>query len=196
VDVIGIGPAVQRDHTLAVVTGWAAIGFSALYLISDLVELAQDGFSPGQLAITYAAEAAIPFLLLGLYALQRPAIGRLGLVSAAAYAYTFVFFTGTVLYALVADVPNWDALVNSMPGWINVHSVLMIVAGTGFGVAVVRARVLPRWTGLALIAGMVLIAVAAVLPAAAGTAAAAVRDLAFLGMGAAVLRAARFTEGR
>jgi hypothetical protein len=33
--------------------------------------------------------------VIGLYMVQRPQIGRLGQLSAVAYAYGFVFFTGT-----------------------------------------------------------------------------------------------------
>ena len=89
--------------------GAAAVGFSILYLISDLVELAQGGFSTAQLFLTYVAEAAIPLFVLGLYALQRPAIGRLGLLGAIGYAYAYVFFTSTVVYALLQDTPDWSA---------------------------------------------------------------------------------------
>ena len=65
----------------------------------------------------------------------------------------------------------------------------MVLAGLGFGSAVVRARVLPRWTGIALIAGVVLVALSQNLPEAAQTIAAAIRALGFAGMGAALLRA-------
>jgi hypothetical protein len=63
----------------------------------------------------------------------------------------------------------------------------MVVAGVGFGVAVIRARVLPWWTGATLIAGMLLMAVTVGLSAAAQTASAGVRDLAFAAMGATLL---------
>jgi hypothetical protein len=168
--------------------GWSAVAFSVLYLVSDLIELFQGGFSTLQLSITYAAEAAIPLFVLGLYAVQRPRIGRLGLVAALAYAYTFVFFTSTVVYALIDHTTDWDALTARFGAWITVHSALMVVAGIAFGVAVVRAGVLPRWTGVTLALGMVLMTIATVLPDAAQTAAAGVRDLAFAGMGVALLR--------
>jgi hypothetical protein len=158
-----------------------------VYLLSDLIELAQGGFSTGQLALTYAAEAAIPLVVLGLFAVQRPRIGALGLIGAATYAYTFVFFTSTVVYAIVNQTHDWNELTTQLGGWIAVHSVLMVLAGVMFGAAVIRAGVLPRWTGVTLIAGMVLLAITARLPAAAQTMAAAVRDVAFAGMGAALL---------
>jgi hypothetical protein len=64
----------------------------------------------------------------------------------------------------------------------------MLLAGVLLGIAVILTAVLPRWTGIALISGMVFIAIASVLPDVAQTAAAGVRDVAFAGMGAALLR--------
>jgi len=168
--------------------GVAAVAFSALYFVSDVIELAQDGFSTFQLSLTYAAEAAIPLFVLGLYALQRPRIGSLGLVGAVAYAYVYVFFTGTVTYALVNGTDAFDALSDTMGAWMTVHGALMVLAGLAFGLAVVRARALPGWTGVALILGVVLVAVSSALPDVVQTAAAGVRDLAFAGMGVSLLR--------
>jgi hypothetical protein len=165
----------------------STVVFSALYLISDVLELAQGGFSTAQLVLTYAAEAAIPLFVIGLYALQRPRIGRAGLASAIAYAYAFVYFTGTVTYALVEHTADWDTLQRRLGIWLTLHSVLMVAAGIGFGIAVIRARVFPRWTGATLIAGMVLMAIASGLPGAAQTVSAGVRDLAFAAMGATLL---------
>jgi hypothetical protein len=173
---------------IAALTGIAAVAFSVLYFVSDLIELVQGGFSTPQLALTYVAEAAIPLFVLGLYAVQRPQIGRLGLVSALTYAYAFVFFTSTVVYALIDHTRDWNALTARFGPWIAVHSVLMVLAGVAFGVAVARGHVLPRWTGITLIVGMVLMAVTAGLPDALRTGSAGVRDLAFAAMGASLLR--------
>jgi hypothetical protein len=190
----GEGPGVL------ILVGASALVFSLLYLASDVIELLQGGFSTTQLVLTYAGEAAIPLFVLGLYALQRPRIGWLGLAGAVAYAYTFVFFTSTVVYALVNGTSDWHALQRQLGAWITVHAVLMVLAGAMFGVAVLRARVLPRWTGAALIAGMALLAVTASLPDVVRTASAGLRDLAFAGMGLALLqRASRHgttTRGR
>ena len=71
--------------------GVAAVVFSALYLLSDVIELLQGGFSTTQLVLTYISEASIPLFVIGIYAAQRPRIGRLGLLGAVGYAYTFVF---------------------------------------------------------------------------------------------------------
>jgi hypothetical protein len=191
--IVAYSPRGRRVSLLALpanlksLVGAAAVAFSALYLLSDLIELAQGGFSTAQLALTYVSEAAIPLFIIGIYVVQRPRIGRLGLLGAVGYAYTFVFFTSTVVFALVQHTRDWNALTDQMGAWIPVHSVLMVVAGLVFGYAVVRARVLPRWTGALLMLGMLSLVVATALPDIAQTAAAAIRDIAFAGMGLAVL---------
>lgn len=174
--------------------GLAAVAFSALYFVSDVLELANGGFSTPQLVLTYLAEAAIPLFVLGLYAVQRPRIGRLGLLGALGYAYAYVFFTGTVMLALVDRSPDWESLVGELGPWVTVHGLLMVLAGSAFGLAVFRARVLPRWSGLLLILGVVLVALASPLPGAAQTLCAGVRDFAFTGMGLSLLTRPRPTH--
>ncbi len=169
--------------------GHAALVFSALYFLSDVVEGLQGGFSTGQLWMTLVAEAAIPVFVIGLYLVQRPQIGRLGLVGAVAYAYAFVYFTGTVVYALVDGTSNYAALGDALDPWMTLHGAIMVLAGIAFGSAVVRARVFPPWTGVTLIAGVVLVAATQASPEGVQLIAAGIRDLAFAGMGAALVRA-------
>lgn len=168
--------------------GLSALVFSVLYFASDAIEATQGGFSDAQLWLTLVAEAAIPFFVIGLYLAQRPRIGRLGGVSAVAYAYAFVFFTGTVVYALLEGTPDIDALDDEIGLAMTLHGAIMLFAGIGFGYAVAKAGVLPRWTGLTLIAGVVLVAATQAAPAGVELAAAGVRDLAFAAMGLALLR--------
>jgi len=170
-----------------VVVGLAAIVSSALYFVTDVLELAQGGFSTVHFSLTLPAEAAIPLFVVGLYLLQRPPMGTLGLAGAAGYAYVFVFFTGTVVFAIVNGTRDWDQLVDQIGVWMTIHGVVMVLAGLAFGLAVVRAGVLPRWTGLTLMAGVVLMAVSSTLPDFVQTASAGVRDLAFAGMCASLL---------
>jgi hypothetical protein len=186
----GPGPRSSRlDIGLPQLVGLAAVVFTAVYFISDLIEVAQGGFSAFRLSLTYAGEAAIPIFVIGLYAVQRPRIGRLGLFGAVAFAYAYVFFTSTVVYALIAGTPDWKALVRVFGAWMTIHGVIMLAGGLAFGLAVVRAGVLPRWTGVCLMAGVVLVTAAAGLPNIARTVAAAVPGAAFIGMGAALLGA-------
>jgi hypothetical protein len=180
-------PTVQVTHPSASLLGLAALTFSAVYFVSDVMELTYGGFSTPQLVLTYVAEAAIPVFVLGLYAVQRPHIGALGLFGAIAYAYAYIFFTGTVLLALVDRSADWDALVGDLGPWVTIHGLLMVVAGTAFGVAAIKADVLPRWTGVTLIIGVILVASSSALPDLAQTLSAGVRDLAFAGMGLSLL---------
>lgn len=181
----------ETSHRLSLIVGLAAAVFSVVYFVSDILELAHGGFWTAQLALTFAAEAAIPLFVIGLYTVQRARMGVLGLVGAIGYAYSFVFFTGTVVFALVNGTSDWNALVDQLDPWVTIHGVLMVVAGLAFGLAVIRAGVLPRWTGVTLMAGVVLVAVSSGLPDIAQTATAGVRDLAFAGMGASLLFARR-----
>ena len=112
---VGESPASVRRRS------GSAVVFSALYFISSPIELAQGGFSTAQLALTYAAESAIPLFVVGLYGMQRPWIGRLGLIGVVAYAYSFIFFTSTVVLALVDGAKDWDALQRPAGWWVTIH---------------------------------------------------------------------------
>ncbi|MEA2171700.1 MAG: hypothetical protein QOF76_5000 [Solirubrobacteraceae bacterium] len=169
------------------IVGAAAVLFSALYLLSDALEAAQGGFSTGQLWLTLIAEAAIPIFVIGLWAIQRPQISRLGRFGAVIYAVSYVFFTGTVVYALVKAAPTFDALDHVLSPWMTIGGGLMVLGGTSFGAAVIRARVLPSWTGATLVAGVLLVALAQALPEGPQLCAAGIRDLGFAGMGVAAL---------
>jgi hypothetical protein len=167
--------------------GWTTIVASAAYFLSDVIEAAHGGFSDGQLLLTLAAEAAVPIVILGLYSVQRPAIGRWGKYGAVVYAYTFVYFTGTVLYALWKGVADFEQLTHDLDPMMTLHGIVMVGAGVAFGVATSTAGALPRWTGLALASGVVLTALSLGLPAPVELAAVGVRDTAFIGMGLALI---------
>ena len=57
---------------------------------------------------------------------------------------------------------------------MTVHGLIMLIGGLALGLAVVRARVLPGWTGVCLMVGVVLVVVASGLPNVARTLAEAV----------------------
>src|SRR5918995_6972877 len=177
----------DRRAGAATVIGLLAVVSSALYFVSDAIEVAQGGFSAGQLWLTLVAEAAVPFFVIGLWLLQRDRLGRIGTVSAIAYAYTFVFFTGTVVHALLNSTEDFDELGEALNPAMTIHGAIMVAAGVALGYATYKAATLPRWTGIALAVGVALVALG--LPAAAGLIAVAVRDVAFAGMGVALLRA-------
>jgi hypothetical protein len=172
----------------------AAVIFSGIYFLSDVIETIQDGFSGPQLVLTLVGEAAIPLFVMGLYVAQRPEIGRLGLISAIGYAYSFVFFTSTVVYAIVNSTADYSTLTGDMGASMTAHGAIMVIAGVGFGLAVIRAGVLPSWTGVALAAGVVAVAATQIAPSGVQLMAAGIRATAFVGMGCALLTA--HTVGR
>jgi hypothetical protein len=181
----------RPGRALAATVGLATLVLSVLYFVSDAIEAAHGGFSVSQLWLTLVAEAAIPVFVVGLAAVHRGNFGRLGWASAWAYAYGYLFFTGTVVYALARHTESYAELTRQVGLSMLVHGAVMVVAGIGFGAAVLRARLLPRWTAAALMAGVVAVALTQVMPPAVGLAAAALRDGAFAGMGLAVFRSRR-----
>jgi hypothetical protein len=119
---------------------------------------------------------------------QRPRLGRLGEFAALAYAYAFVVFAGTVVYALVNHTKDYEALTDELGALMVAHGAVMVIAGVAFGSAALRARVVPTWTAVALAVGVVLVALSQGMPVGAQLVAAGTRDLAFVGMGLALLR--------
>src|SRR5271167_4095075 len=103
---------------LRVVVGAAAVVFPVIYFVSDVVEIIQGDFTVERLTLTYLGEAAIPLFVLGLYGIQRPAIGSIGLFGAVLYAYAFVFFTSTVVFALFGGSRDWSAVTNTFGVWL------------------------------------------------------------------------------
>jgi hypothetical protein len=188
------GGARQLDHhrTVAAVTiGYLAVISSMLYFVSDVVEVVQGRFSTGQLWLTLIAEATIPIFVIGFAVIrtQRP-LGWVGDLSAVVYAYAFLYFTGTVVYALTNGTRDYEVLTGQLGLTMTAHGVMMVVAGVGFGCSVIHARLFPTWTAVALIAGVVLVALAQGLPDGVQLIAAGIRDVGFAGMGVAQIRSA------
>ena len=181
-------PPAMGDSDLATLAGVAAVVFPLMYFASELVEVAQGNFSTARLALAYLGEAGIVFVVIGLCAVQRPRIGLLGLYGALAYAYSFAFFASTVVYALAAGSKNWTAVTGVFGGWLTLHGAIMVAGGMAFGLAVIKTAVLPRWTAVCLMAGVVLVAAAAGMSTAVRAGAAALPQAAFVGMGVMVLR--------
>jgi hypothetical protein len=182
----------MTSSELRVLIGLSAIAFSALYVLSDLMELAAGNLYTGQLIVTYVAEASIPFWVLGLNSVQQPRGGWPSLVGAVMYSVAFVGFSATVLYPLVTGTRDADTVFDDFGAIYAIHAALALVGGLLFGASVLRARVFPRWTAFALIAGLLVTALLEVLglPEGVQTVGTAVRSAAFAGMGTACLRSA------
>jgi len=187
----GAGPATDSRAILWVAI--AAILFPSVYFVSDVMEVAQGGFSTPRLVLTYIGEAGTPLFVLALGWLgyrQQAAFQGAGMLGAALYAYSYVFFTSTVVYALVGHAANWNAVVDRFGWWLTLHGAVMVVGGLMFGAAIARSRAYPRWTAVALMGGVVLVAAAADRSNLERTIAATVTDAAFVGMGLDLLRRA------
>lgn len=58
------------SKNLRLIIGLATIIASTLHILSDVLEVFSGGFSANQLWINYVAFLPIPFLMIGLYAVQ------------------------------------------------------------------------------------------------------------------------------
>lgn len=169
---------------------WGAIVAPALHSLTDAMEWMQGGFSPLQLWLNYAAFLPLPAVMLGLYAVQRPRIGALGLAGALGYGFAFIYFAHTTLVAIARHAPDYAQLWHELGPTYTIHGALMIVGGAMFGIATFRARVLPAWTGALFLVGLAVnLAVALLpLPEILQTIGSTVRNAGLVAMGFGLLR--------
>lgn len=178
------------SKNLRLIVGFVTIIAFTLHILSDVLEILGGGFSVNQLWINYVAFLPIPFLMIGLYAFQCSSSGWMSLTGAIAYGTSFIFFSGTTLYALVAKTVDYPTLVEELGSIYTFFGGLMVVGGILFGIAVIEAKVLPRWTGWLLIFGVSLNLLFSLLafPDLSHIFASMVRNIAFIGMGVAIIR--------
>jgi MFS family permease len=114
------------------------------------------------------------FLLLGLpglYVAQSERAGRLGLVSFLMLSFGTLFYAvsnnyGFIAPVLAAHAPAMLEAINAYPPVVTLNGLLIVGFFLGFilfGIATLRARVLPRQTGILMIIGSPLNMVGAVL---------------------------------
>ncbi len=175
---------------MRVLVSLIALASSLAYIGSDVAELLYRGFSPTQLYVTYAAFVVVPFFVLGFHALQRPRSGWLSLIGAVCYGASFIFYAATAIHALVDRTPDYASLAHDLGALYTFHGGLLVVGSVLFGAAVIRAAVVPRWTGIALIVGGLLSLVLYLLrlPDILQIASSTIRNVAFIGMAVAALR--------
>lgn len=87
-----------------------AIVAPTLHLLSDVLEWTSGGFSRLQLFINYIGFLLMPYLLLGLYAYQRPRSGWVGLLGSMLYGVAFIYFAHTTLVALEESIADYESL--------------------------------------------------------------------------------------
>lgn len=144
--------------------GLSAIVAPALHTLTDITEWVQTGFSSPQLWLNYLAFLPVPVIILGLYAVQRPAISRWGLVGALLYGFAFVYFAHTTLFALAIESPDYETLWAELGSLYTLHGAVMIAGGLVLGWCTLRAHVFPAWTAGLFVAGIILNLALGVLP--------------------------------
>ena len=176
--------------TLQWVIAITAILAPILHLLSDVLEWTSGGFSQTQLLINYAGFLAIPFLMLGLYAYQRPQIGWVGLIGSVLYGVAFIYFAHTTLIALEEAIYNYEMLLGKLGGVYTFHGGMMVAGGTMFGIASLRAKVLWQAAVSLFMAGIILnLGVALlVLPGILQILGSSVRNLGLIAMGVSIIR--------
>jgi hypothetical protein len=152
------------DRLTARATALGAIVAPALHTLTDVMEWSHGGFSALQLWLNYLAFLPIPAILIGLYAAQRPRISPAGLAGAVAYGFAFIYFTHTTLVALASATPDYQQLWGSLGAIYTVHGGLMIVSGSLFGWATLRAGVFPTWTAWTFLGGVAINLALGLLP--------------------------------
>jgi hypothetical protein len=162
-----------------------AIIAPSLHTVTDVMEWLQGGFAPVQLWLNYLAFVPLPAVVLGLYAVQRPRISRLGLLGALGYGFAFIYFTHTTLLALALGIPTYEALWAHLGRTYTVEGGLMILGGGAFGWATLQAGVFRRWTARIFLAGLTVNLLLALLPAPdlLQTLGTALRNAGLVGMG-------------
>jgi len=169
----------------------AAAAGGALWIVSEAVEIAGGGISSPSMALLIAG---CLLLAAGVPALHRAQAHRAGALSLAGAAMLSV---ATALEALT-DTIGWGAdnvedIQAETGPLIPVFGVLLVLGGIALGTAILRAGVLPRWTGILLIAAPPLLPVvnAAGLPEELTSVAKSLIGLAILGGAMAALSAQR-----
>lgn len=160
-----------------------------LHLASDMMEWSTGGFSRAQLLINYAGFLPMPFMIIGLYAVQRPRVNWTGLVGAVLYGVAFIYFVHTTLYSLQESIPDYETLWAKL-GWVyTLHGVFMVAGGLLFGFASLQARVLWRPGIVLFLLGILINLLLGLmpLPEILQIAGSTIRNAGLIGIGAALL---------
>lgn len=182
--------------TLSRIIAVTAIVAPTLHLISDVLEWSNGGFSRVQLLINYAGFLPMPFLMLGLYAVQRPKIGWIGLGGAILYGIAFIYFAHTTLLALEESFLSYEMLWNHLGAVYTFHGGLMVVGGLLFGFAALKAGVLWQKGVILFIAGLLLNLLLSFLPLPDifQTIGSSIRNLGLIGIGFGLMRIDNFYD--
>lgn len=129
---------------LNILVGIVALVAPAVHSLTDLMEWQQGGFSTIQLWLNYIAFLPMPWLLLGIYTVQRPRPGVLGLAGAVIYGFAFTYFSHTTLYALQEGVATYEELWSRLGYVYTIHGGFMVVGGLMFAWSSFQTGWLPK----------------------------------------------------
>ena len=137
-------PPAARDATIVTLTMNPALDITTdtdVVVPTDKMRCGQARYDPGGGGITVARVAQ----LLGT-------------------SVSAVFPAGGPTGDLITDLVDYSARTGKLGASMTIHGAIMVIAGIGFGLAVIRASVLPRWTGVALAGGVVAVAATQAAP--------------------------------
>lgn len=176
--------------TLCWITALTAITALTLHLTSDVLEWSSGGFSRVQLLINYAGFLPMPFLMIGLFAIQRPKVGWIGLTGAILYGIAFIYFIHTTLLALEESFPNYEMLWQKLGAVYTFHGGLMVVGGLLFGFSALKTGVLWQKGIILFIFGLLLnLSITFLpLPDIFQTIGSSIRNLGLIGIGFGLLK--------
>lgn len=137
---------------------YAAILGYACWLGSELVEIAQGGYTPTVYYLTAAFHAFAGIGIWGVHFLQARAkntLSAVGTTMASLSYLSLIYLPIQVMHSgLSASEFRAANPVYMIPGMINVVGLIL------FGIAVVRTKFFPAWTGVIIISGIILFAAA------------------------------------
>jgi len=147
-------------------SGLGLVLAAVLWIISEILEMIQGGFSPLQLTLTATAFTLLPYGFLGIHRAQAERGGILSFFGAICSGISFIIFSGDAMIEIVLGARETMKILETVSGKAIFYtgSLLCLVGVIVFGIAIVRARVFPRWTGIVFVVVNLLILLMSLLP--------------------------------
>ena len=160
----------------AMVAGVLFVGTQIIRLPNDPSSVATRPWAIGH----YLELGALIFILLGIIGLYARQVNEAGLLGLVGFLMLFVgltlftayaFVEGFIMPVLATDAPQsiggllpGESLVGALIPILLLEALLYFIGGLLFGIATIRAGILPRWAATLFIVGVVMSGVGAVLP--------------------------------
>jgi hypothetical protein len=180
----------MNKKLLNIVIGLSAIIFPFLHSLTDVMEIANKGFSMPQMLLNYIAFLFIPLMVIGLFAYQWKKAGWLGFIGALLYSLSFIYFESTTVYVMINKTVDYQKLLDELGFFYFFNGGLMVVGGIMLGISILKYRFLPAYSAIILIIGLLINAIVAFIPVPDifQTLGSAFRNIAFICMGIDIIR--------